>query len=37
MVRSSPHMREEYPVIVSLAISLILIVISLAGWWLRGH
>ncbi len=36
MVRSSPHMRDEYPVMISLAVSLILIALSLVGWWLRG-
>jgi hypothetical protein len=29
-------MREEYPVMISLAVSLILIALSLVGWWLRG-
>ena len=36
MVRSSPHIRAEYPVMISLAVSLILIALSLVGWWLRG-
>ena len=37
MVRSSSQIRGEYPVMISLAVSLILIALSLVGWWLRGH
>jgi hypothetical protein len=36
MARPFHHMREEYPVIVSLTVSLLFIVIGLAGWWLRA-
>jgi hypothetical protein len=36
MARTSPHHREEYPVMVSLAISLLFILMSLIGWWLRA-
>lgn len=36
MARTSHHTREEYSVIVSLTISLLFILISLAGWWLRA-
>lgn len=32
---TSPYRRAEYPVIVSLTISLFFILISLVGWWLR--
>ena len=34
--RASFHNRDEHPVMVSLTISLLLILISLAGWWLRA-
>ena len=36
MARPFHYAREEYPVIVSLTISLLFILISLAGWWLRA-
>ena len=36
MARPFHYAREEYPVIVSLAVSLLFILISLAGWWLRA-
>jgi hypothetical protein len=36
MARMCPHDRESYPVMVSLAISLLFILISLVGWWLRA-
>ena len=36
VVRPSSHLRGEYPVVVSLAVSLILILISLVGWWFRS-
>ena len=36
MARMSPHSRAEYPVIVSLTISLLFILMSLVGWWLRA-
>jgi hypothetical protein len=36
MGRMSPHDRENYPVMVSLTISLLFILISLMGWWLHA-
>jgi len=36
MARPFHHMREDYPVIASLTVSLLFIVIGLAGWWLRA-
>jgi hypothetical protein len=36
MARTSPRNREDYPVMVSLTISLLFILISLLGWWLRA-
>jgi hypothetical protein len=39
MARMSLHSRDsraEYPVMVSRTISLLFILISLAGWWLRA-
>jgi hypothetical protein len=34
MERSPQHMRDEYPVIISLAISLGSIIVTIVGWWL---
>jgi len=34
MERSPQHMRDEYPVIISLAISLGSIIVAIVGWWL---
>jgi hypothetical protein len=36
MARMSPHDREQYPVMVSLTVSLLFILVSLVGWWLRA-
>jgi hypothetical protein len=36
MAHTSPRNREDYPVMVSLAISLLFILVSLLGWWLRA-
>jgi hypothetical protein len=36
MTRMSPPDRDEYPVVVSLTISLLFILISLVCWWLRA-
>lgn len=36
MVGPSHHLRGEYPVAVSLVVSLGLIVLSLLGWWWKA-
>ena len=36
MARMFPHDREQYPVMVSLVLSLFFILISLVGWWRRA-
>ena len=34
MERSPQHMRDEYPVIISLALSVGCIIVTIVGWWL---
>ena len=34
MERSPQHMRDEYPVIISLALSVGSIIVTIVGWWL---
>jgi hypothetical protein len=32
--RLSDHMREEYPVVISLVLSLGIIILTIVGWWM---